>query len=103
MSLACVTAGRVDPTLPDTDAMTLSGVTRRKRSGYDVIVTAGPLRIETFEGSRPEFGRTIANWEYLEHNNQNPKRFVWTADADLILGKAQRLVSEFLTQDTSGD
>ncbi len=29
--------------------------------------------------------------EYLEHNNQNPKPFVWTADADLILGKIQRL------------
>src|SRR5882762_3098869 len=29
--------------------------------------------------------------EYLEHNNENPKPFVWTADADLILGKIQRL------------
>jgi transposase len=29
--------------------------------------------------------------EYLEHNNANPKPFVWTADADLILGKIQRL------------
>jgi transposase len=29
--------------------------------------------------------------EYLEHHNQNPKPFVWTADADLILGKIQRL------------
>jgi transposase len=29
--------------------------------------------------------------EYLEYNNQHPKPFVWTADADLILGKIQRL------------
>lgn len=29
--------------------------------------------------------------EYLNHNNENPKPFVWTADADLILGKIQRL------------
>ena len=29
--------------------------------------------------------------EYLEYNNKNPKPFIWTADADLILGKIQRL------------
>ena len=29
--------------------------------------------------------------EYLEYNNEHPKPFVWTADADLILGKIQRL------------
>jgi transposase len=29
--------------------------------------------------------------EYLEYNNENPKPFIWTADADLILGKIQRL------------
>lgn len=29
--------------------------------------------------------------EYLEHNNNNPKPFVWTADAELILGKVERL------------
>jgi transposase len=29
--------------------------------------------------------------EYLKVNNDNPKPFVWTADADLILGKVQRL------------
>jgi transposase len=28
---------------------------------------------------------------YLEKRNKNPKPFVWTADADLILGKVQRL------------
>jgi len=28
---------------------------------------------------------------YLEQRNKNPKPFVWTADADLILGKVQRL------------
>ena len=29
--------------------------------------------------------------EYWDHYNENPKPFVWTADADLILGKIQRL------------
>jgi transposase len=29
--------------------------------------------------------------DYLEHRNQNPKPFIWTADADLILGKVERL------------
>lgn len=29
--------------------------------------------------------------EYLADNNQHPKPFVWTASADLILGKIQRL------------
>ena len=28
---------------------------------------------------------------YLDQRNENPKPFVWTADADLILGKVQRL------------
>lgn len=28
--------------------------------------------------------------EYLDYNNKNPKPFVWTADADLILGKISR-------------
>jgi len=29
--------------------------------------------------------------DYLAKRNQNPQPFVWTADADLILGKVQRL------------
>lgn len=29
--------------------------------------------------------------EYLQYNDEHPKPFVWTADADLILGKIQRL------------
>ncbi len=29
--------------------------------------------------------------DYLRQRNRNPKPFVWTADADLILGKIQRL------------
>ena len=28
---------------------------------------------------------------YLDERNKDPKPFVWTADADLILGKVQRL------------
>jgi transposase len=29
--------------------------------------------------------------EYFDHNNENPKPFVWTADADSILGKIERV------------
>jgi transposase len=29
--------------------------------------------------------------DYLQHRNRNPKPFVWTASADLILGKIERL------------
>ena len=29
--------------------------------------------------------------DYLDRRNKNPKPFVWTADADLILGKVERL------------
>jgi transposase len=29
--------------------------------------------------------------DYLIHNNEHPRPFVWTADAELILGKIQRL------------
>ncbi len=29
--------------------------------------------------------------EYLAYNNEEPKPFIWTADADLIVGKIQRL------------
>lgn len=29
--------------------------------------------------------------DYLDQRNRNPKPFVWTADADLILGKVQRV------------
>jgi hypothetical protein len=29
--------------------------------------------------------------DYLDNRNRKPKPFVWTADADLILGKVERL------------
>jgi hypothetical protein len=29
--------------------------------------------------------------DYLDKRNRKPKPFVWTADADLILGKIERL------------
>jgi hypothetical protein len=29
--------------------------------------------------------------DYLDRRNRKPKPFVWTADADLILGKVQRI------------
>ncbi len=38
---------------------------------------------------------------YLDHRNKNPKPFLWTADADLILGKIERLCNAFLAQDTN--
>jgi hypothetical protein len=28
---------------------------------------------------------------YLDERNKDPKPFIWTAEADLILGKVQRL------------
>ena len=39
--------------------------------------------------------------DYLEQRNKDPKPFVWTADADLILGKANDFLNGSLTQDTS--
>jgi hypothetical protein len=39
--------------------------------------------------------------EYLDYNNQNPKPFVPTADADLICADFQDFIHECLTQDTS--
>ena len=32
-----------------------------------------------------------AMFEYLDQRNRDPKPFVWTADADLVLGKVERL------------
>jgi len=51
-------------------------------------ITQKRIRRGSFEGVR-SLEKAIV--EYLEHNNQNPKPFVWKADADLILGKVQRL------------
>ncbi len=51
-------------------------------------ITQKRIRRGSFEGVR-SLEQAIV--EYLEHNNQNPKPFVWKADADLILGKVQRL------------
>ena len=34
--------------------------------------------------------------QYLETNNQNPAPFVWTASADLILGKVETLCSRII-------
>lgn len=41
--------------------------------------------------------------EYLDHNNENPKPFVWTADADLILGKIQRLCERISNSPKTSD
>jgi hypothetical protein len=41
--------------------------------------------------------------DYLDRRSEHPKPFSWTADADLILGKIQRFLSGFLTQDTRKD
>ena len=45
----------------------------------------------------PFSGATVRSLEkamldYLDQRNKDPKPFVWTADADLILGKVTRLV-----------
>jgi len=51
-------------------------------------ITEERIRRGSFESVR---SLEKAIQEYLDHNNDNPKPFVWTADADLILGKIQRL------------
>jgi hypothetical protein len=33
--------------------------------------------------------------EYFDNRNKHPKPFIWTASADLILGKVQRLSKGF--------
>jgi transposase len=50
-------------------------------------ITARRIRRGTFSSVR---ALEQAIQTYLEHHNQNPKPFVWTADADLILGKVRR-------------
>ena len=39
--------------------------------------------------SVPKLEEAMLN--YLDQRNENPKPFIWTADADMILGKVQRL------------
>jgi len=51
-------------------------------------ITEKRIRRGSFDGVR-SLEKAIR--EYLEYHNQNAKPFVWTADADLILGKVQRL------------
>ena len=40
---------------------------------------------------------------YLAYNNEHPKPFVWTADADLILGKIQRLCERIYNSTKTSD
>jgi len=51
-------------------------------------ITRTRLRRGTFE-SVPALVRAIR--EYLDHYNESPKPFVWTKDADTILGKIARV------------
>jgi transposase len=51
-------------------------------------LTEKRIRRGSFDGVR---SLVQAIEDYLEHSNKAPKPFVWTADADLILGKVQRL------------
>jgi transposase len=51
-------------------------------------ITPTRLRRGTFE-SVPALLRAIR--EYLDHYNRAPKPFVWTTDADTILGKIARV------------
>jgi hypothetical protein len=57
-------------------------------------ITAKRIRRGSFT-SVPSLEKAIE--EYLEYNNQHPKPFVWTADADLILGKSKDFVNVFPT------
>jgi putative transposase len=50
-------------------------------------ITARRIRRGTFSSVRA-LEQAIA--DYLAHHNQDCKPFIWTADADLILGKVQR-------------
>lgn len=50
-------------------------------------ITARRIRRGTFTSVR---ALEQAIHEYLDHHNESPQPFVWTADADLILGKVQR-------------
>jgi transposase len=51
-------------------------------------ITEKRIRRGSFESVR---SLEKAIQQYLDCHNENPKPFVWTADADLILGKIQRL------------
>ena len=51
-------------------------------------ITRTRLRRGTFENV-PALLRAIR--EYLDHYNRSPKPFVWTKDADTILGKIARV------------
>ena len=51
-------------------------------------ITRTRLRRGTFE-NLPTLLRAIR--EYLDHYNRSPKPFVWTKDADTILGKIARV------------
>ena len=52
------------------------------------LITERRIRRGVFR-SVPALEKAIM--EYLAHHNENPKPFVWTADADLILNKVQRV------------
>jgi transposase len=51
-------------------------------------ITGKRIRRGSFK-SVPSLEKAIQ--EYPDYNNEKPKPFIWTADADLILGKIQRL------------
>src|SRR5262249_6771027 len=51
-------------------------------------ITAKRIRRGSFR-SVPDLERAIR--EYLEDHNREPRPFVWTADADLILGRIKRV------------
>jgi hypothetical protein len=51
-------------------------------------ITEKRIRRGSFD-SVPSLEKAIQ--EYLNQNNENRRPFVWTADADMILGKIQRL------------
>jgi transposase len=52
------------------------------------LITERRIRRGAFR-SEPALEKAIM--EYLAHHNENPKPFVWTADADLILNRVQQV------------
>jgi len=52
------------------------------------LITEKRIRCGVFR-SVPALEEAIM--DYLAHHNENPRPFVWTADADLILNRVKRV------------
>ena len=61
-------------------------------------ITERRLRRESFQSVR-QLRETIA--AYINNHNQTAKPFVWTASAELILGKVEYVCNSLRSQDTN--